>query len=133
LTVILAPAGAPAQEPVTTEDRPEVVGGLAFIDEVELTVVSIDVFVTDKKGSAITDLEADDFVVFQDGRQRQLSHFALYTEEVISRIVQSAEDELSAMPLPTPEGTSSSSSTTKTCARWTATASWVRYDVSSKR
>jgi VWFA-related protein len=103
LTVILAPAGAPAQEPVTTEDRPEVVGGLAFIDEVELTVVSIDVFVTDKKGSAITDLEADDFVVFQDGRQRQLSHFALYTEEVISRIVQSAEDELSAMPLPTPE------------------------------
>jgi VWFA-related protein len=112
LTAILVSAGASAQEPATTEDRPEVVGGLAFVDEVELTVVNIDVFVTDKGGRAITDLEADDFLVFQDGRQRQLSHFALYTEEVISRIVQSAEDELSAMPLPTPEAPAAEPATT---------------------
>ena len=108
----LALASVSAQEPATTDDRPEVVGGLAFIDEVELTVVNIDVFVTDKSGRAITDLEADDFLVFQDGRQRQLSHFALYTEEVISRIVQSAEDALSAVPLPTPEALAAEPATT---------------------
>ncbi len=112
LTMALALASVSAQEPATTDDRPEVVGGLAFIDEVELTVVNIDVFVTDKSGRAITDLEADDFLVFQDGRQRQLSHFALYTEEVISRIVQSAEDALSAVPLPTPEALAAESATT---------------------
>jgi VWFA-related protein len=104
MTVILAPAGASAQQPATAEDRPAVVGGLAFLDEVELTVVSIDVYVTDKSGRAVTDLGADDFRVFQDGQQRELSHFALYTEEVISRIVQSAEDSSGALPLPTPEG-----------------------------
>jgi len=92
-----------AQEPPATDDPPEVVGGLAFIDEVELTVVNIDVFVTDNSGQPVNDLVLDDFVVLQDGRQRQLSHFALYTEEVISRIVRSAEDESMAVPLPTPE------------------------------
>jgi VWFA-related protein len=39
----------------------------------------------------VTDLEAEDFRVFQDGRERELSHFALYTEDVISRIVQETE------------------------------------------
>ena len=108
----LALASVSAQEPATTDDRPEVVGGLAFIDEVELTVVNIDVFVTDKSGRAITDLEADDFLVFQDGRQRQLSHFALYTEEVISRIVRSAEDALIAVPPPTTETPAAEPATT---------------------
>ena len=101
LTTTLAFAGVSAQETPTNEDPPEVVGGLAFVDEIELTVVNIDVFVTDKGGRAITDLEMDDFLVFQDGRQRKLSHFNLYTEEVISRIVQDAENASMAAPLPT--------------------------------
>jgi len=99
---MLAPVSVAAQEPPTTNDPPEVVGGLAFIDEVELTVVNIDVFVTDKSGQPVTDLVLDDFVVLQDGKRRQLSHFALYTEEVISRIVRNAEDASMAAPLPTP-------------------------------
>ena len=101
LTTTLALAGVSAQEGPTNEDPPEVVGGLAFVDEIELTVVNIDVFVTGKGGRAITDLEMDDFLVFQDGRQRKLSHFNLYTEEVISRIVQDAENESMAAQLPT--------------------------------
>jgi len=103
LTAILAAVSVSAQEPAATTDPPEVVGGLAFVDEVELTVVNIDVFVTDNSGQPVTDLVLDDFVVLQDGRQRQLSHFALYTEEVISRIVRNAEDASMAVPLPTPE------------------------------
>lgn len=103
LTATLALAGASAQELPATEDQPEVVGGLAFVDEIELTVVNIDVFVTEKDGRAITDLEKDDFLVFQDGQKRQLSHFALYTEEVISRIVQSQADALGTVPTPVAE------------------------------
>jgi VWFA-related protein len=100
---MLALAGVSAQEPPTTDDLPEVVGGLAFVDEVKLTVVNIDVFVTDNSGQPITDLAMDDFVVLQDGQKRQLSHFALYTEEVISRIVRDAEDVSMGAPEPTPE------------------------------
>ena len=90
LTSVLALTSAMAQAPQTSDDLPEVVGGLAFVDEIELTVVNIDVFVSDKDGRAITNLEADDFRVFQDGQERELSHFALYTEEVISRIVDAS-------------------------------------------
>ena len=100
---MLAVASVAAQEPPTTDDPPGVVGGLTFIDEVELTVVNIDVFVTDNSGQPVTDLVMDDFLVLQDGGQRQLSHFALYTEEVISRIVRNAEDASMAVPIPTPE------------------------------
>ncbi len=95
---VFAPTGTWASAPPTSDDRPEVVGGLAFVDEVELTVVNIDVFVTDKGGRAVTDLDVGDFLVSQDGAERNLSHFALYTEEVISRIVQAPADESSPNP-----------------------------------
>jgi VWFA-related protein len=109
---MLALASVSAQEPPTADEPPEVVGGLAFVDEVELTVVNIDVFVTDNSGQPVTDLVMDDFLVLQDGQKRQLSHFALYTEDVISRIVRSAEDESMAAPEPTPEAASAEPVTT---------------------
>ena len=109
---MLALASVSAQEPPTANEPPEVVGGLAFIDEVELTVVNIDVFVTDNSGQPVTDLVLDDFLVLQDGQKRQLSHFALYTEEVISRIVRNAEDATMAAPEPTPEAASAEPVTT---------------------
>ena len=49
----------------------------------------------DKGGRAVTDLDVGDFLVSQDGEERNLSHFALYTEEVISRTVQASADESS--------------------------------------
>ena len=109
---MLAVVSVAAQEPPTTDDPPEVVGGLAFVDEVELTVVNIDVFVTNNSGQPVNDLVLEDFVVLQDSRQRQLSHFALYTEEVISRIVRNAEDASMAAPVPTPDATASEPTTT---------------------
>ena len=100
LMTVLALAGAWASAPPTSDGQPEVVGGLTFVDEIELTVVNIDVFATAKDGSAVTDLEADDFRVFQDGQERELSHFALYTEEVISRITEVSAGESSPTLLP---------------------------------
>lgn len=73
--------------------RDEVVGGLAFLDEVQVTVVNIDVFVTDRKGNAVTDLTKEDFRLLQDGTQRKLSHFAAYTQEVISEVMTEREGE----------------------------------------
>ncbi|MBZ0113959.1 MAG: VWA domain-containing protein [Thermoanaerobaculia bacterium] len=47
-----------------------------FIDHVSVEVVDLEVFVTDRKGNPILDLEASDFEVLEDGRPVSLSHFA---------------------------------------------------------
>jgi VWFA-related protein len=75
------------------EDSPqqshiEPIGGLAFRDEIEITVVNIVAFVTDKQGNAITDLTADDFKLYQDGQERPISNFQLYTEELYRTVFQ---------------------------------------------
>jgi VWFA-related protein len=69
----------------------EVVGGLAFLDEVQVTVVNIDVFVRDRDGNVVTGLTEEDFRLQQDGQVRNLSHFAAYTQEVIAEIMQRRE------------------------------------------
>lgn len=93
-----------AATPDSADDRPEVVGGLAFVDEVKLTVVNVDVFVTDKDGSAVHGLTADDFVLFQDGQKKELSHFAVFTEEVISNL-QKEQPGVAEAAIPTTEAT----------------------------
>ncbi len=63
-------------------DGPRSVGGLTFIDEIELTVVNLVVHVTDKSGKVVTDLKAEDFRIFQDGEPKEISNFHLYTREM---------------------------------------------------
>ena len=72
-----------------TEDM---IGGLAFVDEVEVTVVDIIAYVTDKSGEAVTDLTKDDFRLFQDGEERPISNFQLYTEELIRNYYQNQDN-----------------------------------------
>ena len=75
--------------PFAADDEPEQeqglrpVGGLTFVDEIELTIANLVVYVTDKKGRAITDLTKEDFLVYQDGERREITNFRLYTDEVI--------------------------------------------------
>lgn len=59
------------------------VGGLTFVDEISLTVANLVVYVTDKKGRAVTTLTKDDFEILQDGDPKQISNFKLYTSEVV--------------------------------------------------
>jgi VWFA-related protein len=68
-------------------DPGDVVGGLGFVDQVEVTVVNIDVFVRDRDGRPVTGLGRDDFRLVQDGIEREISHFASYTEEVLVSIL----------------------------------------------
>jgi VWFA-related protein len=76
--VVAGIAVATAQE--EAERKP--VGGLAFLDEVEVTVVNIDVFVRDKSRQAVTDLTIDDFEVLQDGVHRELTNFLFIDESL---------------------------------------------------
>jgi VWFA-related protein len=87
----LLAAGLTASGQETGQTDP--VGGLAFVDEVQVTVVNIDVFVRDRKGNAVTGLSKEHFRLLQDGRERNLSHFAAYTEEVISEIMAARAGE----------------------------------------
>ncbi len=72
-------------------EREQVVGGLTFVDQVQVTVVNIDVFVRDRNGRPVTGLSREDFRLLQDGNARELSHFAAYDEEVLTAILSPAE------------------------------------------
>jgi VWFA-related protein len=82
--VVAAGLGAAdEQDPTGNQDQP--IGGLTFVDRVEVTIANLAVYVTDKKGRAVTDLQAEDFQVFQNGVKKQISNFKLYTDEVIQQ------------------------------------------------
>jgi len=79
-------------------DREQVAGGLSFVDEVQVTVVNIDVAVRDRQGNPVTGLSEEDFRLLMDGRERRPSHFAAYTREVISEIMVAREEEAQSAP-----------------------------------
>jgi VWFA-related protein len=79
-------------------DQYQAVGGLAFVDEVQVTVVNLDVFVRDRQGNAVTGLAQDQFRLLQDGQERRLSHFAAYTDDVISEIMAAREAQPAILP-----------------------------------
>lgn len=62
-------APAPAQPPAQPENE-----GF-FIDNISVSVVNVDVHVTDKKGNRITGLTRDDFEIFEDGRPVAVTNF----------------------------------------------------------
>ncbi len=75
------PGEADAGRKETPTPRP--IGGLTFTDETEVTVVNVDVFVTDRKGEPVTGLKKEDFRIYQDGVRMPISHFAPVTDEII--------------------------------------------------
>jgi VWFA-related protein len=79
LTLPVVPGAADEEE----QEGLRRVGGLTFVDEVALTIANLVVYVTDKKGRAVTNLTKDDFEIFQDGDLKQISNFKLYTSEVV--------------------------------------------------
>jgi VWFA-related protein len=103
----LVAGGSPQEE---SEPLPaEPVGGLPFSGEVDVTVVNVNVYVTDKEGNAVTDLTAADFTISQDGAARPISNFSLFTEEVYRSFFKPDDlpPGLAATPAaPEPEGLS---------------------------
>lgn len=66
LLLLSGAAGAAAQEPP------------AFRDAVEVRVISVEVFVEDRDGNPVHGLEADDFVILENGRPQQITNFSEY-------------------------------------------------------
>jgi hypothetical protein len=97
LALVLSMASIPAhgQEKDGTDQSP--IGGLKFIDEVEVTVVNVIAHVTDRGGKPVTTLSKDDFEVFQDGQEREITNFQLITEADYRQLMQTVEIE----PTPT--------------------------------
>lgn len=68
-----------------------------FIDVVNVTVVNVDVYVTDKKGNRINGLTRDDFQLFEDGKPITITNF--YAVEG-GRSVGDDDEEAVAVPAP---------------------------------
>ena len=95
---LVAALALPAVPGIADEEEPgslRLVGGLTFVDEIQLTIANLVVYVTDKKGHAVTDLTQDDFKVYQDGDPKQITNFKLYTDEIIrSEYLEQSEIQL---------------------------------------
>jgi len=79
LFLLLPAMGAGAQE----ESTP------IFIDRVDVDVINVEVFVTDKGGRKVTGLTVDDFEIFEDGRPVEVSNF--YAVAAEDRVLQNLE------------------------------------------
>ena len=94
-----SPDKPPAEKPATGQ-----VGGLRFLDVMEVTIVNVEVTVTDKKGPVL-DLKPSDFEVFQDGRTQDLTNFAVFTRAIPAAPTPAATPvptSVSATPTPEP-------------------------------
>ena len=66
--------------PLAAEAVPAAPAGETFNDSIQVSVVTLDVFVTDKRGKPITGLRKEDFTVLEDGKPVEISNFFAETE-----------------------------------------------------
>ena len=66
--------------PLAAEAVPAAPAGETFRDAIQVSVVTLDVFVTDKRGKPIPGLQKEDFTVLEDGRPVEISNFFAETE-----------------------------------------------------
>jgi VWFA-related protein len=92
--------GVPVWTVGETEQETRPIGGLSFVDEVEVTVVNVDVYVRDSKGNPVDGLTAEQFRIRQDGVEMPISNFSVLTQEVIEHAFAPSAPEL---PVPTAE------------------------------
>ncbi len=83
---------APTQDDSRPEDPNDDITSL-FGDILEVEVVNVDVFVTDKQGRPVPNLSPEDFEVLEDGQPVEVTNFRYIGDEVRTRVV----------PAPTPE------------------------------
>lgn len=108
LAVCLAAAVLGAGSVSAQSDKDKTAAGQTdegFIDTVNVSVVNVDVYVTDKKGNRINDLTQKDFEIFEDGRPVAITNFYAVKE---GRTVspqpepQPAPSQVAGTPVPPP-------------------------------
>src|SRR5947207_5107605 len=58
-------------------------------ETIDVSIVNLDVIVTDKRGHRVHGLTKDDFEVFEDGKPQSISNFAAYAPEPKSVVTDS--------------------------------------------
>ncbi len=84
LLLLVAPAAVLAQQGAQDQPRGE------FGEEVEVSEVLLDVLVTDDQGNVIVGLGPDDFVVEEDGEEREVTSVSFYANSRVSAPVDQA-------------------------------------------
>jgi VWFA-related protein len=59
-------------------------------ETIEVSIVNLDVVVTDKRGNRVPGLTKDDFEVLEDGKQQQISNFSEYGSQSPSSVTSSS-------------------------------------------
>jgi VWFA-related protein len=78
LIVALGGLAQSDERPAAAKPPEGQVGGLRFMDVAEVTVVNVDVSVTDKR-TPVRGLRAADFEIYQNGKLQEITNFAEYT------------------------------------------------------
>lgn len=68
---VLAAFAAQAQQPAS----PDPAADAALVEQVTVNIVNVDVHVTDRRGRPVSDLSIDDFQVFEEGEQMEVTNF----------------------------------------------------------
>ena len=92
-----APPPAPAAT-VETPAREETEPAGGFVEAIEVNIVNVEVYVTDKKGQRVKGLGRDDFEIYEDRKPVKITNF--YAEEG-GRPRGLEEEGVAALPVPT--------------------------------
>lgn len=102
LASFLAVLPAAAQQPAETPSE-------VFVESVQVEVINVDVYVTDKSGNPVHGLTRDDFELFVDGDPVAISNFYAVADDTDERATPSSEQaapprdpEAEAAPAPAP-------------------------------
>ena len=76
LALLCLPLLAATPKPPQTPDVPRT------SETIEVSIVNVDVFVTDKSGKRIKGLTRDDFAIYEDGKAQPITNFSEYVSDV---------------------------------------------------
>lgn len=72
------------------QDEPERLPPI--VDEIQVEVVNVDVVVSDGDGRRISDLTAEDFVLYEDGKERKITNFYAFKEGLAREAAAPADE-----------------------------------------
>ena len=105
LAALCAAVGLPPETGAQEEAEPTT----DFFETVEVNVVNVEVYVTDKKGEPVTGLTAEDFEIYEDGEPMEITNFyvargeAAATPEIEVPAAPAAEPAAAGPDLPPPD------------------------------
>lgn len=97
LVILALPALAGAAEPAKPAPPPSTDD--TFFEVMEVNVVNVDVYVTDRQGKPVKGLTKDDFVVYEDGKPIEITNFYAADDQTLTAAApEAAPTEATAAP-----------------------------------